>query len=166
MNECPVLTIRGIPPLAMMASSSAMLHLTSKKTVRSASVPPRRSTRTSAAMSAISRSGWMKRPRSSTIPMRSPSPSIPIPNSQPFSITAAARSSIFFWRVGSGGWLGNVLSQSQWMGTRSTPNRCIRRTVSGPGTAFPQSMAIRIVRRGLPAFSTMVSTTSPSKSGN
>ena len=86
-----------------MVSSSAMLHLTSKKIVLSDSVPPSLSPNMSLTKIDINLSGWMKLPFSSTTPILSPSPSIPIPNSALFSITALERSVIFSGLVGSGG---------------------------------------------------------------
>ena len=99
----------------------------------------------------------MKFPNSSTIPMRSPSPSTPMPNSAPCSTTILPRSSMFAGRVGSGGWTGKVLSQSHRIQVASAPNAFKIALTKGPGTAFPESTTNFTVRRGLPADSMMES---------
>ena len=52
-------------------------------------------------------------PCSSTMPMRSPSPSKPMPRSAPSSFTFAMRSCMFLRSSGLASWLGKVPSRSQ-----------------------------------------------------
>src|SRR5205823_3484017 len=135
ISEWPVFHMIGRPPCFWMSSYRPCEALTSEMIVL-----PGRLARMSREYTTIRRSPQRILPFSSTAPIRSASPSYPMPTSAPVFFTVLIRSWRLSTTVGSGWWLGNRPSNSQKRPVTRHPNCSTASLATSAAAPLPQSM--------------------------